>query len=284
MKTFTHDGTTVAYRDEGSGPVILFLHNGGTSSTIWREQIAALSATHRCIAVDLPGFGASPRPEPPATLGDMIDLIIALIEENNLAPVTLVGNCMGSNIAVQVSRKRPDLITSVLAVNPLTEASFGGGGIGFVHNMKKLGAGPTRAARSVSRKIGIPSVAGSPTLRFQLGRQGVARGLHRDPELLACQMRADQMPALVDVLDDMDAYGELDTVDVDRDVPIWVVWGAQNRVLSRRKAAGLEDRLHAERVEVIDDAGHLAMLEDPDAVTALVTELIDTTTEAKQAS
>lgn len=284
MKTFIHDGTTIAYRDEGSGPAILFLHNGGTSSTIWRDQIAALSSTHRCLAVDLPGFGASPLPDPPATLAGMISLIGAFITDLELAPVTLVGNCMGSNIAVQVSRQHPELVTGVLAVNPLTEASFGGGGIGFVHRMRHVAAGPARGARSLSRKIGIPKLVGSPTLRFQLGRKGVAKGLQRDPELLACQFRADQMPALVDVLDDMDAYGDLDTTETTGDVPIWVAWGDQNRVLSRKKASGLEERLHAERVEIIDGAGHLAMLEDPEFVTGLVNELMDATTTAKQAS
>jgi pimeloyl-ACP methyl ester carboxylesterase len=284
MNTYTHDGTTIAYRDEGSGPAIVFLHNGGTSSTIWREQIATLSASHRTLAIDLPGFGASPLPDPPTTLGAMVDLVGAFIDDLELAPVTLVGNCMGSNIAVQVSRAHPDRVTGVLAVNPLTEASFGGGGIGFVHKMKHVAAGPARSLRSISRRIGIPKLVGAPTLRFQLGRRGVAKGLQHDPELLACQFRADQMPALVDVLDDMDAYGELDTAETSGDVPIWVAWGTQNRVLSRSRADGLEDRLHAERVELIDDAGHLAMLEDPDRVTGLVTDLLDATVPVSQAS
>ncbi len=284
MKTFTHDGVTIAYRDEGSGPTILFLHNGGTSSTIWREQIAALHGDHRTLAVDLPGFGASPLPEPATTLDAMVTLVAALIAELDLAPVTLVGNCMGSNIAVKLSRSHPELVSGVLAVNPLTEATFAGGGIGFVHRMKHLAKGPTRAARSVSRKVPIPEFAGPATLRFQLGPKGVAKGLQRDPELLACQFRADQMPALVDVLDDMDAYGELDTADAAAVAPTWVAWGERNRVLSRKKAAGLEDRLHAERVEVIAGTGHLAMLEDPDAVTGLVTELVAATTSVEQAS
>lgn len=275
MRRFTHDATTIAYRDEGVGRAIVFLHNGGTSSTIWRDQIASLSSEYRALAVDLPGFGESPLPDPPATLHGMVDLIDAFIVDLELAPVILVGNCMGSNIAIQVSRAHPEIVCAVLAVNPLTAASFGGGRIGFVHNLKRLAAGPTRAMRSVTRRIGIPKAFGSSTLRFQLGRKGVARGLQRDPELLACQFRADQMPALVDVLDDMDAYGELDTVDVASEVPVWVAWGAQNRVLNRTKAAGLEQRLHARRVEIIEDTGHLVMLEDPDAVTGLITALID---------
>ncbi|MBS1848839.1 MAG: alpha/beta hydrolase [Actinobacteria bacterium] len=275
MQTFTHDGLTIAYRDEGAGPAIVFLHNGGTSSTIWREQLAHLSETHRVVAVDLPGFGASPLPEPATTLDAMVELIASLIGDLGIGPVTLVGNCMGSNISVRLARAHPDLVTAVLAVNPLTAASFGGGDIGFTHRMKHVAAGPTRVFRKVSRRLPVPKFAGSPTLRFQLGPKGVAKGLHHDPELLACQFRSDQMPALLDVLDDMDAYGDLDTADVPDTVPIWIAWGEKNRVLSRDKASGLAEHLHAARVSTIAGTGHLPMLEDPGVVTGLIEDLID---------
>ncbi len=284
MRTFTFDRMSVAYRDEGTGDPIVFLHNGGTSSVIWREQVAALAPTHRVVAVDLPGFGHSPVPEPPATLTGMVDLIVALIVDLDAGPVTLVGNCMGSNIAVRTARRRPDLVTAVLAVNPLTEASFSGGGLGFTHRMKRLGATPTRLVRAVSRRVSIPRFLTPAVLRFQLGPRGVARDLQHDAELVACQVRPDQMPALVDVLDDMDAYGDLDTAAADDDVPVWVAWGERNRVLSAKKAAGLDDRLHARRVDSIEGTGHLPMLEDPDTVTALIGELIEATASADRAS
>ncbi len=273
METFTYRGRTIAYHDVGRGPSIVMLHNGGTSSTIWRHQVEALSADHRVIALDLPGFGASPRPEEPARLDDLVELVAAMIDELRLAPALLVGNCMGTNISVSLARSRPEVVTGILAVNPLTDATFGGGRIGFLHKMGNVAAAPTRVVRSLSRRVRTPRPAGVASLRFQLGSTGVSRGLHHDPELLACQGRADQMPALVDVLDDMASYGEADRTDVPSDIPVWIVWGEQNRVLSRRKGAHLAERFHAERVEVLHGCGHLPMLEEPDSVTSLITEL-----------
>lgn len=284
MKTFRFGRMTVAYRDEGTGPVIVFLHNGGTSSVIWRDQVAAFAPTNRVLAVDLPGFGESPLPEPPATLDEMVAMTAAFIDATGSAPVTLVGNCMGSNIAVQTARRHPDLVASVLAVNPLTAASFSGGGLGLTHRMKRLGAGPTRFVRKISRHVPIPKFITPLVLRYQLGPKGVARDLQHDDELVACQLRADQMPALVDVLDDMDAYGDLDTAVARDAVPVWVAWGERNRVLSADKAVGLEERLHARRVEEIDGTGHLPMLEDPDTVNGLISELIADTAVVGQAS
>lgn len=273
METFSSGGRTIAYRDTGTGPAVVMLHNGGTSSSIWRHQIDALAPDHRVVAVDLPGFGASPRPDVPARLDDLVELVVTLVEDEDLAPALFVGNCMGTNIAATVARRRPDLVTGILAVNPLTEASFGGGQIGLLHRMERVAAIPTRALRSFSRRLRPPRPIGAATLRFQLGDKGIALDLHHDPELLACQLRADQLPALVDVLDDMAAYGELDRSGSPAGVPVWIAWGEQNRVLSRRRAAHLASVMHAERVEVLDGCGHLPMLEDPDAVTSLITEL-----------
>ncbi len=82
------------------------------------------------------------------------------------------------------------------------------------------------------------------------------------------------MPALIDVLDDMGAYGELDRLD-GLDVPTTMIWGAANRVLSPKVGAALAERLGVDRSVVLDGCGHLAMLEEPDAVTALVVERCD---------
>lgn len=275
METFDHDGLTLAYRDVGAGPAVVMIHNGGTSSTIWRHQVDALADRHRVVAVDLPGFGRSPRPAAPVGLERMVDAVAALIEAEGLAPALLVGNCMGTNIAATVARRRPAAVTGILAVNPLTEASFSGGRIGLLHRMGHVVPGPTRLARSLSRHIRSPRPLAAASLRFQLGDKGMARRLHHDPELLACQVRSDQMPALVDVLDDMDAYGQLDRHGVPAGVPVWICWGEQNRVLSRRRAAHLDEVMGAERVEVLDGCGHLPMLEDPDAVTGLIEALIE---------
>lgn len=53
------DGHTVHYVDEGSGPVLLFLHGNPTWSFDYREVIADLRQEFRCVAVDYPGFGLS---------------------------------------------------------------------------------------------------------------------------------------------------------------------------------------------------------------------------------
>ncbi|TXJ06013.1 MAG: alpha/beta hydrolase [Aeromicrobium sp.] len=273
MKSIQHKNFDMSYLDEGSGPTILMLHNGGTSSTIWRNQIESLSTTHRVVAVDLPGFGTSGRGPRPATLDDLVDITAALLTSLDVGPVLVVGNCMGTNIAVQLSRRHPELVQGIIAINPLTEVSFSGGHIGFLHTMKRSFSLGTRALRSLSRHIRTPRFFTPIVLRFQLGPKGIAKNLHHDPELVACQLRADQLPALIDVLDDMGSYGQIDSSRTKNLVPTWIVWGDKNLVLSRNDSSHLRTQLNAERLEVIPGCGHLPMLEDPETITSLILDL-----------
>ena len=271
MHKFEHSGVTMAYERSGSGPAILFLHNGGTSSTIWRNQVEAMGQHHTVVAVDLPGFGASPRPHDGIDLDDHVELITALIEELGFAPVLLVGNCMGSNISALVAAAHPELVNGLVLVNPLTEATFSAGGLGTLHKLQRWAKGPSKVARRISRAVVPPRLAAKGTVRFQLGSKGADKGLQNDPELLACNMRHDQMPALVDVLDDMGAYGTLDEGRLGR-LPLCVVWGAQNRVLSPKALSALSARLRPDREVVMEGCGHLPMLEDPENMTSIIEE------------
>ena len=269
MDSFRHEGVEIAYEQRGAGPALLFLHNGGASSTIWRHQTAALSASYRTVAVDLPGFGQSPRPATGIDLDGQVELLSALIDDLDLAPVLLVGNCMGSNIAAGITARRPDDVAGLVLVNPLTEATFTAGWLGPLHTMARRVPGPTRALRRLSRRIVPPGIAARATVRFQVGRSGRARGVHRDAELIAGNRRRDQLPALVDVLDDMGAYGALDA-GRPGDTPLCTIWGADNRVLSPKAGRVLDERLAPERAERIEGCGHFPMLEEPEAVTGII--------------
>ena len=53
---------------DGGGPPLLFVHGWSSNWQIFLLNIAAFMDTHRCLAIDLPGFGASEMPAEPITI------------------------------------------------------------------------------------------------------------------------------------------------------------------------------------------------------------------------
>jgi haloalkane dehalogenase len=60
-------GSKMAYLEAGTGEPVLFVHGNPTSSYLWRNIIPHVADTHRAIAVDLIGMGASDKSRPSLT-------------------------------------------------------------------------------------------------------------------------------------------------------------------------------------------------------------------------
>ena len=59
LRTLDVSGVHYRVADEGTGPVILFVHGFPLDHTMWSSQIEEFSKTHRVIAPDLRGFGGT---------------------------------------------------------------------------------------------------------------------------------------------------------------------------------------------------------------------------------
>src|SRR3954464_345609 len=82
----------------GSGPPIVFVHGLSGSWQNWLEQLPEVAREHRCIAVALPGFGASPMPREKITISGYGRWLDSLMAELGLDGAAIVGNSMGGFI------------------------------------------------------------------------------------------------------------------------------------------------------------------------------------------
>jgi pimeloyl-ACP methyl ester carboxylesterase len=100
------DGTVLAEKT-GDAPRVLALHGWGRTRADWLPALTGCAA----LAVDLPGFGASP--PPPAAWGsrDFAELLAPLLADGGW---TVAGHSLGGRIAVQLAAGWPELIDKVV--------------------------------------------------------------------------------------------------------------------------------------------------------------------------
>jgi len=124
------DGPLYYERMGRTGPVIAFVHPNPMDQSCWIFQMAHLSTWYRCIAIDIPGYGRSPKAGAGLTMTDMAQACWEAIDD--AAPgenAILVGCSVGSSIAPHMYHQRPNrtsaLVLSGTGYNPSKEFTKG---------------------------------------------------------------------------------------------------------------------------------------------------------------
>lgn len=119
MTITTRDGWRFFYEDAGAGePPIVFLHGLGHHEH-YRAQVEYFARTHRVVAPDLPGFGASDDPDRQHTIAAFADDIAWLCEDVGLTRPVIVGHSMAGAVAVEVAAMYPTLPAAIVMIDPV---------------------------------------------------------------------------------------------------------------------------------------------------------------------
>lgn len=247
-------GCRVRVAQAGQGPPIIYLHSAGDLGD-WSPALDLLARDFTVYRPDHPGFNDSDDDPSVDTVLDLAFCYLDLLDALGLDRASLVGVSLGGWIAAQIAVLAPGRVEKLVLADAAGLRAEGAVPDIFTLNPVQLaellyhGDEPRAAAVAAAEKITA------------------------DPDLFQRYLRARTATAHLawnPYLHDPKLAGRLHRVSA----PVLVIWGTHDRLLPVEHAHLWAQALGTARLEVIEDAGHLPQLEQPDTFAAAVREFL----------
>jgi len=265
----------INYIDEGEGIPMVFIHNGGSFYQIWVNQIEHFRHDYRVIALDLPGFGDSSESTHPYTLDYYYDIMIVFLQKLGVDKVILVGNCIGSTIAIKYKTHNPLKVIKLILVNICPGERLVPSKI---LKQALFSPKPKLITEVLKRTMGFFLTRWPAKNRFPDILFGSApdRSSEAYRKFVAGFKEPGQTRSRVKL------YLASDTFTLDRTVKdntsisdSLLIWGEHNKVADLGREGYYHKELCGiERINIIDKAGHMLVYESPIEVNRLIREFI----------
>jgi pimeloyl-ACP methyl ester carboxylesterase len=251
-------GTTVNYVEMGSGEPVVMVHGLAGSWQTWLPNIVHLARRHRVIALDLPGFGESPKPPWKISIPAYGRFLHDFCERLGIGTCNLVGHSMGGFVGTELAITEPDRVDRLVLVSAA--------GVTYARMRREPAAVLGRLARAAGPIAFRYRMEG---LKRPLLRHLAYRGVFHDPRALPKELLwevtvpALRSPGFYDALTSLFGYDIRDRL-AEIEVPTLVVWGRNDRVVPSGAATAYK-RLIGDnaRLEVFARCGHLPHVERP---------------------
>lgn len=261
MPTVERDGLDIHYTAHGEGRPVVLGHSFLCSAEMWAPQVEPLvAAGYRVINVDARGHGRSGRVDADFTLYDMVEDVLAVLNDLGVERAIWAGLSIGGMVALRAALVVPQRVEALVLLD--TDAGPESAWKRFKYSALGMIA-RTAGLRPVLPRV-MPLMFGSTTRRLRPDLVGEWRerfiGLHV-PSVLrmlrALKQRDDVVPRLPEIA-----------------VPALVIVGEEDVSLPPVHSRVLARGLRASELVEIAGAGHLSALEQPEAVTEAMLEFL----------
>ncbi|MEU7605549.1 alpha/beta hydrolase [Streptomyces sp. NPDC040724] len=262
-------------------PPALFVHGLGGSSQNWSDLMAQLADTVDGEAVDLPGFGWSP---PPAdrdySVTAFARAVIRHLDAADRGPVHLFGNSLGGAVSTRVAAVRPDLVRTLTLISPAlpelrVQKSAVPTALLAVPGVAGLFSRLTRGLSAEQRTRGVTDLCyGDPS---RVTPEGFRHAVEEMERRMALPYFWEAMTR--------SSRGIVDAYTLGGQHGLWrqaqrvlapslLVYGGRDQLVSYRMAHKAAAAFRGSRLLTLPEAGHVAMMEYPEAVAAAFRELL----------
>jgi abhydrolase domain-containing protein 6 len=252
----------------GEGPAVLLMVHGWTGSADdWARLLRVLPPGLRAIAVDLPGCGLSEKPDAAYDMPYFMGALRSFCEALGIPRLILAGHSMGGQIAVHFTSRFPDIVDKLILVDP-------------------YGLKGEEGARLLLARLGpVVNLAFLLNSRFFIER-AMRANLFLDPPQDLVRSAVEATAASILGRASARAISRITRRIIGREYveallpgvfqETLLIWGEKDRLLSPHWADVYASLLRRVTLRTVPGAGHMPMLESPDAVAGLITDFIGT--------
>ena len=261
------DGHKTHYVEQGSGDPVILIHGFNYDLETWMTNMDALAANNKVYALDLWGFGFSTR-EPLDYGYDLyVDQLRLFMDYLDIPQASLIGHSMGGGIAISFSVNYPQRVARTVLLDA----------VGIPRKIPLRG-----------RLFMLPIV---PELLLGLKTNAVRQMNLRDfwihnPELIteeyfAKVSRFQQIKGTTESMLTILRKDFFNTLDneiqalAELNIPTLIIWGRWDQSVPLDSGHKMHQILKGSRLEILEEAGHLANFDQSDQFNALVLDFLE---------
>jgi pimeloyl-ACP methyl ester carboxylesterase len=245
----------------GTGNPTLLLHGFAEDSTVWNNQIGALTDTCRLILPDLPGSGRSSALTAPTTIEEMATAIKELLNQLKIDQCTLIGHSMGGYITLAFAALYPERLNA----------------IGLFHSTAYPDSEEKRATRRKAIDF-IRTNGSAPFLRQSTPNLFSPYTREHRPDLIETTIDnySGMAPAsLIACYEAMIARPDRNDVLREFPRPVLFIIGRDDNVVPLQQSLEQCHLPAISQFDIVENAGHQAMLEQPARSNELLQDFIN---------
>ena len=231
-------------------PPVILIHGAGGNHLSWPPQIRRL-AGETIHAPDLPGHGQS-EGAGRQSIEAYADDVISFMQSLKIRAAVMAGISMGSAIALTLALKYPKKVTGLALLGGGAKMRVAASVLETAGNPNTFEAAVDLINTNCFSKNALPGL-------LQLSRQHMLK--MRPPVLLGDFLACNEF----NVMDQLEKIN----------IPTLIICGAQDKMTPPKFSESLRDGIAKTTLHILDHAGHLVMLEQPDEVAELLKQFLD---------
>lgn len=270
MPIYDINGQSIHVVEEGppGRQVALLIHGWSSSWYAMSPLIGLLAQRFRVLAVDLPGYGQSPRLPERTTIPQYADLLAELIARVSNGPAVLVGHSMGGMTSVTLALRHPVLVERMVLLGPTITGKLSryiNAVVSPITLLERFGLGSfivsfvERGIVGLSDRIMRPASFAERTSITQDDYQRLREDARRPGQ---GKVRAECYYAMRE----NNLSGQLAKVEP----PALVIWGAEDNTVPLRDAGVIADEWPTADLRILPKAGHWTQFEAPQTTRRLI--------------